>query len=444
MNSQIVQSTNKNLKLDLASFPPPQDFRYLFLDMNAFFASVEQQENPTLRARPVGVAPYTGRSGCIIASSYKAKWLGVKTGCRVGEARQKIPSIAIVESRPELYRIYHQKINQVLKNHNPFVEPLSIDEFGLTLTGSDRQHPASHQLAQRIKQMIKAQVGDWMTCSIGIGPNLFLAKQAAEYKKPDGLTTLTLARLPIFFRVLKDLTDITGIAERMKHQLGRRDITTPLELFEASESYLRRYLGVNGTAWYYRLHGYDIDHRCLETPAMKTMGHQHVLAPEFRTWQKAFGVLVKMAERLGLRLRRAKALASGLRLIIRFQAKAVWDSEIKTNPFNDTISLLNYTRRLYRHSYLDSLTRPDLSQMNFKPMMVSITATKLIKPLGVQQRLFPNLQRQQQLSRTIDLINAIHGPGAVRSASHWGVDQAAPIRITFGKAGVPSEQLTSE
>src|SRR3990167_5849513 len=170
----------------------PINYSNLFLDMNAFFASVEQQVQPSYRSRPICVAPYTGNTGCCIAKSYEAKGFGVQTGVSVGEAKKLCPQILILESRPELYMFYHREIVKVLESFSPFVQVLSIDEFNIRLTGLDQTYEAAVKMADDIKKTIRERVGDYLYCSVGIGPNRWLAKVAGELKKPDGLVVLIL------------------------------------------------------------------------------------------------------------------------------------------------------------------------------------------------------------------------------------------------------------
>ncbi|PIZ58531.1 MAG: DNA polymerase, partial [Sulfurimonas sp. CG_4_10_14_0_2_um_filter_36_1607] len=156
----------------------PQDDRYLFLDMNSFFARCEQQVNPALHNKPVVVAPYTGTTGCCIAVSYEAKTLGVKTGMGVGEARALIPNLTVVESRPELYRHVHHQLVAIINDFTPYVSVRSVDEMTFPLASYEQGGDRPFALAHMIKSALKQKLGEWLTASVGIGPNVFMAKQA--------------------------------------------------------------------------------------------------------------------------------------------------------------------------------------------------------------------------------------------------------------------------
>lgn len=309
----------------------PKNYSVLFLDMNSFFASVEQQVRPDLRGLPIGVAPYTGDSGCIIAASLEAKKQGVKI-CRITEAKKIIPNIKILEARPALYMIYHQEIKKTIEKFTPFYKVLSVDEFALKLTPNEQNMESSLKLARNLKEAIRSNVGDYLSCSIGIGSNKFLAKMAAERKKPDGLTVVTLDQLSDFYSKIK-LTDITGINFRMEHRLNFLGLKSPTDFYSCPLSYLSENLGHMGKNWYFRLRGYEVDDLY---PKTRTISHSHVLEPELRTKSAAISVLRKLVSKAGFRLRKESFQASGVYVSIRFINKSSFNlSKKSSRPFSD-------------------------------------------------------------------------------------------------------------
>ncbi len=146
--------------------------------MNSYFATVEQQANPFWRGKPVGVCAYLSANGCIIASSIEAKELGIKTGCLVKEARRIYPDIILVENQPDKYRWVTGQIFQILRQHSDKVEPYSIDESFVELTGYVKDYQGAKEMAKQIQQEIKDQVGEWLKCSIGLSYTRYLAKLA--------------------------------------------------------------------------------------------------------------------------------------------------------------------------------------------------------------------------------------------------------------------------
>ncbi|HQG38659.1 MAG TPA: hypothetical protein PLK15_05970, partial [Chitinophagales bacterium] len=153
--------------------------RVLFIDMNSFFASCEQQTNYWLRGRPIAVCVYTGKYGCVIAPSIEAKQRGIKLGLRLNEAMKICPDLVPLETNPDKYRTYHARIMKVLKRHSNEVIPRSIDEAVMDLSSYKNIYPDVVEVAKKIKQEIRDEVGDYLKCSIGIAPNAFLAKLAS-------------------------------------------------------------------------------------------------------------------------------------------------------------------------------------------------------------------------------------------------------------------------
>lgn len=399
---------------------PPKDFQILFLDMNSFFASVEQQVQPTLRGKPIGVAPFTGGTGCIIAASKEAKARGVKIGL-VGEMKKICPDLTIVESRPALYMIYHKEIKKVIESFTPYFEPLSIDEFVLRLTPREQNYAVAVRLGQNLKDAIRERVGDWLTCSVGIGPSKFLAKMAGERKKPDGLTVVQLSGLAKFYAGLK-LLDITGINYRMEARLNFLKINSPTDFFNCSLARLREILNHPGRLWYYRLRGYEVDDF---EPASwrknKTIGHSHVLAPEFRSVKGAEAVIRKLIFKAGVRLRQEKYWAGGVSVSIGFMERGGFSQGKKVALFCDTKSFIDHSFSILKNC-----------RWQGKPIYVSVAAFGLVKLKGEQISLISEIEKQRNISKAVDLINDEFGPDTVFPASMFSARDCAPDRIPFG------------
>ena len=163
----------------------------LHLDMNSYFATAEQQANPYLRDKPVGIIKAEGR-GCVIAASVEAKKFGIKTGTTVWEAKRLCPQIVLVPSDMDKYFALTQRMIKILADYSPTLEVFSIDECFVDVTETQKLWPGgAWQMALELKQKIKVDLGEWMKCSIGISFSKLLAKLASEIKKPDGLTFLT-------------------------------------------------------------------------------------------------------------------------------------------------------------------------------------------------------------------------------------------------------------
>jgi len=399
-------------------FKNPQNTQVLFLDMNAFFASVEQQVQPTLRGKPVGIAPYIGDSGCIISQSYEAKSFGVKTGLRVGEAKKACPQMKIIEARPALYSLYHKELVNLVHTFSPFVSVASIDEMYVKLTPLEQNSLAAEKLAIEIKKAIKVRVGDWLRCSIGIGPNSFLAKQAAEFKKPDGYFEIKLENLNDYYDAV-NLTDLKGINYQMEKWCHRINIYSPLQFYQADLGYLRKHWGHPGANWYFKLHGHEITEAKNST---KTIGHSCVLPPEMRTIKSARLVMAKLVEKTAYRLRKEGYWAQGVHVSVYFLNRVYWAQSMVCPLFSDNQTFLEHAMRLI-----------DRCKISGSPIRISVTLYKIVYTKDVQYSLFGNTEKKLNISRAIDHLNDKYGAQTVSIADSFGSRDYAPDRIPFGK-----------
>jgi DNA polymerase-4 len=206
--------------------------QWLFLDLDAFFASSEQQENPGLRGRPVIVVQTPAESAVAIAASSAAKAFGIKTGTLVREARRLCPDVVPVRADHRLYTDYHERILKAVDTCLPVEEVMSIDEMACRLMGTEGQVPVAPALALKVKDALCEEVGECLICSIGIAPNVFLGKVGSDLQKPDGLVVITKDDLPGILLGLK-LQDIYGIGVRMEQRLHRAGIPTVEQLWNA-------------------------------------------------------------------------------------------------------------------------------------------------------------------------------------------------------------------
>ena len=286
----------------------PQNLRYLFVDMNSYFASVEQQEQIHLRGKPVGIIPTNAETTCCIAASYEAKSFGIKTGTSVREARLLCPDIHFVEARPKLYVQYHHKIIEAVESCLHVDQVCSVDEMYGKLLGIERNPNNAIKLGYQVKARIAEWVGGYVRCSVGFGPNVWAAKIATEYQKPDGLTVIGCDDLPQ--KLYKfELRDLTGIGKQMERRLHSHNIWTVKELCACSEKKLAEVWQskVHGTIWWNQLRGYDLPVRKTHR---RSVGHSHVLPPELRTDHAAYAVCVRMIHKAAMRLRRIQYRAS--------------------------------------------------------------------------------------------------------------------------------------
>lgn len=198
-----------------------------------------------LRGKPIGVCAYLHKSGCVIAASIEAKRLGMKVGMTVTEAKCKVPSAEFVENDSPKYRAVTSRVFSILHELTDRVEHYSIDEAFLDLTGWYRDAAEAAWALARVRQRIKAEVGEWLRCSIGIAPTRFLAKTASDFEKPEGLTVIDRDNLDEILSQL-DLEDVCGIGPRIRRRLERAGIMTLMELKRYPVANLMRLFGKYG------------------------------------------------------------------------------------------------------------------------------------------------------------------------------------------------------
>lgn len=215
--------------------------RWLHVDINSYFATLLQQENPGLRGKPIGVLKSAGRS-CVITSSKEAKALGVKTGCSKSEALELAPDIIFVPAQFAVCLDATKRLRKIFQDTAPNVEVFSLDESFLDLTNCDRIYPDAQAVGVLLQEKIKADLGEWVTCNVGIAHNRFLAKMASEISPKGSVTTVTPDMIdPMLSQV--SFSDVCGIGPRLEKRLRRIGVTTPYLINFVSDEDLRQYFG---------------------------------------------------------------------------------------------------------------------------------------------------------------------------------------------------------
>lgn len=279
---------------------PATRLETMYLDFDGFFASVMQQVMPELRGKPVGVIPFETQataSMTMIACSKEAKRFGVQNVMRVPEALALCPQLILVPQRPDLYRRAHITLLNEIECEIPIETVKSIDELACKLDTAASADPQS--IAQRIKNRLRRNVGQHITCSIGFAANRLLAKIACKVNKPDGVTIWHPDAMPAPL-FAQPLPSIPGVGGNMQARLAKLGITTIETLYETQPKQLRSIWGnVTGERMWYALHGYSLQ----AEPTKRSMyGHGRVLPPEWRTLERARDcsrlLLVKAARRM--------------------------------------------------------------------------------------------------------------------------------------------------
>ena len=224
----------------------------MHVDLNSCFASIEQQANPFFRGRPLAVAAYTTGNGCILAASREAKKIGIKTGMSVRDGQNIYPKLIVLPPDPPKYRAVNKALFTLLSSYTPDISIESIDEMVMNV-------PKGNMLAiaDEIKLRIKQEIGEFLTVSIGIAPNRYLAKIGSNLHKPDGLDMITKENIFEIFAKLQ-LEDLTGIKTGNAGRLRFAGIRTPTDFLKATAQQLQRaFRSITGYEWWERIHGYE-------------------------------------------------------------------------------------------------------------------------------------------------------------------------------------------
>lgn len=413
---------------DVMPTPPPDplagSLAWLFLDMNSYFAAVEQQFRPELRGRPVGVIPTQTEHTCCIAASVEAKRHGVRTGTMVREARALCPGIQIVKARPDFYVEVHHRIKQAIDKQAPITKVYSIDECSIRLLGRERRDSEAVTLAKRIKRQVAEDVGEYLTCSVGIAPTRLLAKIACELKKPDGLTVLHVDDLPGALTHLQ-LDDLTGIGRGMLTRLRRHHVHDVETLWQLDKPAMRAvWGGVQGEHYWCGLHGIDAPevahHR-------HSMSHAHILPPELRTEHGARAIMTRLLTKAGHRLRHHGYFTRCLHASIRYESGTRWRDAIDLPTCQDTLTLVEHFHRLWRRRRVVG-----------KPKKVAIALSGLTAADRTTGLLFPGAHDRQNLAHAMDRINRRFGNHSVYFADMHDTRHAMDDKIAFGR--LPDEE----
>ena len=391
--------------------------RCLFVDMNSYFASVEQQDDPRLRGRPVAVAAVDVPTTACIAASYEAKALGITTGTPLVLARQICPRLVVREARPARYVEVHHRIVAAVDRHLPVEKVESIDEMWGRLAPPDRDRPTALRLAQAVKRSICDEVGEHLRCSIGLAPNRFLAKVATDLQKPDGLVVLEQPDLPdALFRL--ELQDLPGIASGMMRRLRRYGIDSVDELCRADQQLLYDvWGGIVGVRWWHWLRGHEVD---LPPTRRSSVGHSHVLSPRDRTPERSRAVFVRLIHKVAARLR---YLGYGARRV-GFYVSYTWREEGWSVEI--PLCLTQSTGAILRE-FQDIWPRRPAGV----PTQLAVTLYKLEPWVGATPTLGAEAARSARIDRVIDAANGRFGKTTLYFAGMMGAEDSAPTRISF-------------
>jgi DNA polymerase-4 len=409
---------------------------WLFVDLNSYFASVEQQVRPELRGRPVAVVPMMADTTVCIAASYEAKAYGIKTGTQVGEAKRMCADLVLLEARHEIYVDYHHRIVEAVESCLPVTAVLSIDEMACRLMGRERNLLAAMALGRQVKARIREAVGESLRSSVGLATNRYLAKVASDMEKPDGLVALPTDILPEALRQLT-LRDLPGIGPRTEIRLNEQGIKSMDDLLALDCAKAGELWGsVWGERLWHWLKGEDFD--MAENEHLKSISHQHVLAPEMRSPEQAWAVAHKLLHKAAMRLRAGGLWAGKIGVMLGFGVpeskgtpavgfgvpKKGWKAELKLSECQDNPTLIAALARLWASQ---PAGHPP-------PYFIGVHLGELVPDRLHSLNLFEgteDAQSRAKLLETMDALNNKYGMSTLAPATMLTAFKAAPTRIAF-------------
>ena len=371
----------------------------LHLDMDAFFASVEQLDHPELRGKPVLVG-HDGIRGVVAAASYEARPFGCHSAQPMSIAKRRCPHAIIMPVRGQRYGEMSQRMFSILDEFSPLVEPLSIDEAFLDLTGTERALGDAEAVALRLKERVKSDLK--LTASVGLAPNKFLAKLASDMNKPDGVMVIHPQDID---RILLPLpvTKLWGIGKATAASLERFGIRTINDLREKPVDWLAQRFGAEAERYFNLARGIDPREVVPDSQA-KSIGHEQTFEVDVAEAQEVRRVLLDQVEQVAQRLRKHGLQAKGVALKIRV-------GDFQTISRSATLrASTDVTDELWQAA------RAIFEKWPFQPVrLIGMTAERLGR--GEEQMdLFvdPMKERQRKLDSVADRITQKFGKRAIR------------------------------
>ena len=408
----------------------------LVIDLNCAFASIEQQQDVALRGRPLAIAAYATDAATIVSSSREARDLGIKTGMKVFEAKAIFPKVLVREPNPPLYRDASDKLIEIMYRHSPDVLRMSIDEVSTNLAGTPNLVKLGPEgVGRAVKKAIREEIGEYVTCSVGVSTSIWMAKQASNLDKRDGLRRIDHTNLLAVFERL-ELTDLSGIAGATAARLRKAGINTPLDFLRATNPRLKL-TGMHDEVaggWSMRLRGFEAG--AFESAARKSYSHSHVLARATSSASELEELLMRLSDMVGRRLRAAgrKGRVISVGVVYRpddghFSKQSTLARPISSGDeiYKAALKLLAARdRRLLVGTLgvgLAGLIEGDLGQLDL-----------FAEPSP----------RRERLEAAMDAIRDRFGEDAVQRSRLLGRAQVVRDRIAFGNTGHPDEKRSAD
>jgi len=375
----------------------------IHVDMDAFFASIEQLDNPSLKGQPVIVGGRPGGRGVVSAASYEARVFGVHSAMPLKTALRLCPQGIFLPVRFERYGQISRQIREIFHRYTPIVEPLSSDEAFLDVKGSEGLFGSAETMGKKIKEEILKETG--LTASVGVAPNKFLAKLASDLKKPDGFVVIRPEKIREILNPLP-VGRLWGVGKKAELRLQALGYKTIGQIAEADPKALQMAFGPSAINLWELAQG--IDSRTVTPDRIaKSLSADVTFPDDIADKEVLLEKLLELVEHLGARLRKKEVKAAAIEVKLRssdFETRSV--SKTLLEPANETMLIWDETKILFEK----------LLKMNLLPArLISVGATRLARPGDVQGGLFDTkiVQKHGEIDRTLDAIKEKFGGKAI-------------------------------
>jgi len=378
-------------------------------DMDAFFAAVEQLDHPELRGKPLLVGG-TGHRGVVSTASYEARPFGCHSAMPMVEARRRCPQAVVLPPRFKRYEEISASVMAVFARYSPLVEPLSLDEAFLDLTGAEGLFGTPSEMGERLRDAVRLATGG-LTVSVGVAATKFVAKVASDHHKPDGLTVVTPGSETEFLWPMP-VTRLWGVGPKTREVLERAGVRTIGDVARADERDLMARFGDLG-AHLFALSWARDDREVIPDRDAKSVGAETTLDQDVTGAEAILPHLRRSAARIARQLRDERLLAGGIRVKLKTRTFQIWTRQAPLTPPTDSErDLLSAGEALLNHFNLSVPMR-----------LVGLSAYDL-RPAGsqpIQTGLFEagERDRRRRLDRTLDALKDRFGNGTIR----WGDDE---------------------
>ena len=391
-----------------AAATPPRVF--LHVDMDAFYASVEQRDHPEYRGKPVVVGSPPDQRGVVATASYEARVFGIHSAMPSREAGQRCPHAVFLPPDMPRYEMVSAQVFAIFDRYTPYVEGLSIDEAFLDVAGSRRLYGTGEEIGRRIKADILAELA--LTCSVGVAPNKFLAKLGSEYRKPDGLTVLPFEKKAIvaFLRPLP-VTRLWGVGKVTRQAFDRAALHTIGDVQDAPLPLLQSVVGPHNAA-HLRALAFGEDPRDIELDVReKTLSREHTFLHDEKSRSAVDQILFGLVEDVARRLRADGRLATGGRLKIRWKD---FETFTRQRPFPRPTRLEDDLHALAQALFRDVAFEQPVRLVGFG--VTGLTEREGSRQLDLFDGPVDSRSKKEALENTVARIRQDHGPAAIRRA----------------------------